>query len=64
MKAIYGADLDTWRWVLAETEALAATEVKKADTFSSKFTRKRGLETREKLWVYRARRYAAAVCNI
>ena len=55
--AIYGADLDIWRWALAETEAT------KAGTFSSKFTRKRGLETRDTLEGHRAPHYVAAIIS-
>jgi hypothetical protein len=55
--SIYGADLETWRWALAETDA------EKKSTFSSQFTRQRGLEAPEKLDLYRGRRYFAAIAS-
>lgn len=57
VEAIYGTDLEIWRWALAETEA------QKGGTFSSAFTRVRGLETRDALAVYRAHRYVAAITS-
>jgi hypothetical protein len=55
---IYGAGLDTWRWALAETDP-----GKKKNTFSSRFTRERGLEAPEELDSYRSRRYVAAIVS-
>jgi hypothetical protein len=59
VEQLYKDRLEPWRWALAETEISIEGE----KTFSSQFTRERGLEVEEDLDTHRARRYVAAIIS-
>jgi hypothetical protein len=57
VEQIYGNALEPWRWAVAETEGSGP------HTFSSAYTRERGLEPMHTLATYRTRRYVAALTS-
>jgi hypothetical protein len=62
VEQLYHDHLEPWRWAVAETELSIEGQV----TFSSQFTRERGLEVdrpHENLNSHRARRYVAAIIS-